>query len=89
MARTIGANSLTEYGVPISVFKQRIEQHLHHTITNKQFALLYSGWVTRYCITTNHDIHPRTPYQWLQNGYVPREHANNLSSYLITGEKVV
>ena len=76
-------------GVPISVFKQRIEQHLHHTITNKQFALLYSGWVTRYCITTNHDIHPRTPYQWLQNGYVPREHANNLSSYLITGEKVV
>ena len=89
MARTIGANSLTEYGVPISVFKERIEQHLHHTITNKQFALLYSGWVTRYCITTNHDIHPRTPYQWLQNGYVPREHANNLSSYLITGEKVV
>ena len=89
MARTIGANSLTEYGVPISVFKQRIEQHLHHTITNKQFALLYSGWVTRYCITTNHDIHPRTPYQWLQNGYVPREHANNLSSYLITGWKVV
>ena len=89
MARTIGANSLTEYGVPISVFKQRIEQHLHHTITNKQFALLYSGWVTRYCITTNHDIHPRTPYQWLQNGYVPREHANNLSSYLITGWRVV
>ena len=89
MARTIGANSLTEYGVPISVFKERIEKHLHHTITNKQFALLYSGWVTRYCITTNHDIHPRTPYQWLQNGYVPREHDNNLSNYLITGEKVV
>ena len=88
MARTIGANSLTEYGVPISVFKERIEKHLHHTITNKQFALLYSGWVTRYCITTNHSVHVNTACNWLRKGYVPREHANHLMNYLITGEKV-
>ena len=87
MSRKPGA--VNDGSVPISVFKERVEKHLHHTITNKQFALLYSGWVTRYCITTNHDIHPRTPYQWLQNGYVPREHANNLMNYLITGERVV
>ena len=87
MARKTGA--VNDGSVPISVCKERVEKHLHHTITNKQIALLDSGWVTRYCITTNHDIHPRTPYQWLQNGYVPREHANNLMNYLITGERVV
>ena len=89
MAKTIGANSLTEYGVPISVFKERVEQHLHHTITNKQFALLYSGWVTRYCITTNHNVNYTTAYFWQRRGYVPKEHANHLMNYLITGEKVV
>ena len=88
MARTIGANSLTEYGVPISVFKQRIEQHLHHTITNKQFALLYSGWVHRYCVVTNHGVTPQAATNWLRKGYVPREHANHLMNYLITGEKI-
>ena len=87
MSRKTGA--VNEGSVPISVFKERVEKHLHHTITNKQFALLYSGWVSRYCVTTNHDVTSRSAYYWLRNGYVPREHANHLMNYLITGEKVV
>ena len=89
MARTTGSPNLTEYGVPISAFKARVEKHLHHPITNKQFALLYGGWATRYCLSTDHGVHPRTPIYWLKKGYVPREHANNLSNYLITGWKVI
>ena len=87
MARIKGA--VNDGSVPISVFKERVEQHLHHTITNKQFALLYSGWVTRYCITTDHGVHYTTAYYWQRRGSVPREHANHLMNYLITGEKVV
>ena len=86
MARKTGA--VNDGSVPISVFKERMEQHLHHTITNKQFALLYSGWVTRYCITTDHGVHYTTASFWLRRGYIPREHANHLMNYLITGEKV-
>lgn len=87
MARKKGA--VNDGSVPISVFKERVEQHMHHTITNKQFALLYSGWVTRYCITTNHDVNYSTAYKWKLRGSVPKEHANHLMNYLITGEKVV
>ena len=87
MSRKTGA--VNDGSVPISVFKERIEQHLHHTITNKQFALLYSGWVSRYCITTNHGVNYTTAYFWQRRGSVPREHANHLMNYLVTGEKVV
>lgn len=87
MARKTGA--VNDGSVPISVFKERVEKYLHHTITNKQFALLYSGWVSRYCITTNHGVNYSTAYYWQRRGSVPREHANHLMNYLVTGEKVV
>ena len=85
MARKTGA--VNDGSVPISVFKERIEKHLHHTITNKQFALLYCGWVSRHRALSV-GLVPSAYYKWLHKGYIPREYANHLMNYLITGEKI-
>lgn len=81
--------SLSETGIPISTFKQRVEHHLHHRITNKQFKMLFIAWARYYVVLTHHDISIYTPPTWLKAGYVPKEHANNLMNYLVTGERVV
>ena len=76
-------------GVPIGAFIDRIARHIKRPVTKKEFALLYSGWVTRYCVTTRHGVSQQAASYWLIKGYVPREHANNLMNYLITGETIV
>ena len=75
-------------GVPITLYKQGLEQHIGRAISEKEFNMLYSGWAYRYAVVTDHDVKANTVMVWKLKGYIPLEAADNLSNYLITGWRI-
>ena len=84
----MGRKKLSQIGVPITLYKQGLEQHIGRAISEKEFNMLYSGWVYRYAVVTDHDVRANTVMVWKLKGYIPLEAADNLSNYLITGWKI-
>ena len=84
----MGRKSLIQTGVPIALYIQGLEQHIGRRVSLKEFNLLFSGWAYRYTMVTDHSLHPNTLINWKRHGYIPVEHADSLSNYLITGWKI-
>jgi len=84
----MGRKKLSQTGVPITLYKQGLEQHIGRAISEKEFNILYSGWAYRYAVVTDHNVRAHTPMDWKRKGYIPREAADDLSNYLITGWKI-
>ena len=80
--------SLIQTGVPIALYIQGLEQHIGRRVSLKEFNLLFSGWAYRYTVVTDHSLHPNTLINWKRHGYIPVEHADSLSNYLITGWRI-